>query len=512
MIQSMYNAVSGLRGTKISLDVISNNVANIGTTGFKSSSVSFSEMFNQTIQGATAPSSVVGGRNPAQIGLGVSVSSITTSNTQGSLQATGKATDVAIEGDGYLITSNGTAHSYTRDGSLLLDGEGTLVSSASSYAIQGWSADPGTGVIDTTQQISNMSLPVGSLSVARATTQAAIGGNLDASTENGLACNAVIQAYDSLGTAHAMNIAFTKISGDTSQGYADTDTTTLGTGTVSIAVGSETPVNITLDASNNTLQGLRDAINASSVNATATIVDEGSGTTPYQLEIVSEEGAVVVDTSGLTAGSGTVPVFSDLLNSRWNWNVSSDDVDPSAGVLGGVLTFDTSGKPVETYGDVELHLLSPNGAQNPMDIRLSFDEMTQLSGENTVSPVSQNGLPLGVLESFTIGSNGIVTGAFTNGMSQALGQIAMAKFSNPAGLCKIGGNSLIETPNSGLPQVGVPSVGNMGSLAAGFLESSNVDLSSEFANMIVAQRAFQANSRIITTSDEVLQELVQLKR
>lgn len=507
MIQSMYNAVSGLRGTKTALDVISNNVANIGTTGFKSSTVSFSEMFNQTIQGATAPSSVVGGTNPAQIGLGVSVSSITTTDTQGSLQATGKSTDVAIEGDGYLIVSNGTAHSYTRDGSLVLDGEGTLVSSASGLAIQGWGADPSTGIIDTTQTISNMSLPVGSLSVARATTQAAIGGNLNASTDSGLACNAVIQAYDSLGSAHALNVAFTKISGDSSQVYADTNITTLGTGTLSITVGTNTPVDITLDASNNTLQGLCDAINASGVDATAAIVN---GDTGYYLEVTSENGAVMVDTSGLAGG--TVPVFSDLANSRWNWTVSSDDVDPTLGTLSGVMTFDTAGKPVETYGDVELHLYSPNGAQNPMDIRFSFAEMTQLSGENTVSPVSQNGLPLGVLESFTIGSNGVVTGAFTNGMSQALGQIALAKFSNPAGLCKIGSNRLIETPNSGLPQVGVPSVGNMGSLAAGFLESSNVDLSSEFANMIVAQRAFQANSRIITTSDEVLQELVQLKR
>jgi flagellar hook protein FlgE len=143
---------------------------------------------------------------------------------------------------------------------------------------------------------------------------------------------------------------------------------------------------------------------------------------------------------------------------------------------------------------------------------LSFQSITQLAGNTTVSATSQNGLPLGGLDSFSIGKDGVISGSFTNGMSQPLGQMALAQFSNAAGLTKAGNNLLIESSNSGLPQIGQPSEGSLGNITAGFLESSNVDLPTEFAAMIVAQRGFQANSRIITTSDEILQELVQLKR
>jgi flagellar hook protein FlgE len=416
MIQAMYNGVSGLRAHKTQMDVISNNIANINTIGFKSSRVNFREMLSQTVRGATAPKpGGIGGTNPVQIGLGTSVGSVDASISQGSLISTGKLTDVAVEGNGYLVLGDGSGKYYTRDGSLSLDSEGILVSAGSGLKVLGWMADPFTGVIDNTVPISASSairLPVGQLAISRQTTGVTYGGNLNSNAAAGESYGMSAQVYDSLGAAHTLTVDFTK-----------------------------------------------------------------------------------------TANPG-----------EWSWVASSPDADPAAPVGSGSVTFDSNGNCLTSSGSVSLTLASANGATNPVDMSLSFQSITQLAGDTTISPTSQNGLPLGGLDSFTIGKDGVISGAFTNGMSQPLGQIALAQFSNAAGLSKAGSNLLIESSNSGLPQIGQPSVGSLGNITAGFLESSNVDLPSEFAAMIVAQRGFQANSRIITTSDEILQELVQLKR
>lgn len=416
MIQAMYNGVSGLRAHKTQMDVISNNIANINTIGFKSSRVNFREMLSQTVKGATAPKpGGVGGTNPVQIGLGTSIGSVDASIGQGSLISTGKPTDVAIEGNGYLILGDGQGKFFTRDGSLSLDSEGILVSAGSGLKVLGWMADPFTGVIDNTVPISASSairLPVGQLAISRQTTSVTYGGNLNSNTATGESYGMSALIYDSLGAPHTLTVDFTK-----------------------------------------------------------------------------------------TANPG-----------EWSWVATSPDADPAVPVGNGLTTFDSNGNCLTSSGSASLTLASANGATNPIDMSLSFQSITQLAGDTTISPTSQNGLPLGGLDSFTIGKDGVISGSFTNGMSQPLGQIALAQFSNAAGLSKAGNNLLIENSNSGLPQIGQPSVGSLGNITAGFLESSNVDLPSEFAAMIVAQRGFQANSRIITTSDEILQELVQLKR
>jgi len=408
MIQAMYNGVSGLRSHKTMMDVISNNIANINTIGYKAARVSFKEMFSQTLKGATAPrSGGSGGTNPAQIGLGSSIGSIDVSQNQGSLQPTGKITDLAIEGNGCFIMSDGQGMFYSRDGSFIIDSAGNLVSAGSGLKVLGWKADRVTGAIDSTSPISSasvISLPVGQL--ARQTTEVTYGGNLDSSMAAGETHSVSALIYDSLGTKHTLWVTFTK-------------------------------------------------------NATA---------------------------------------------NEWAWEA----VEGGAAVGSGTITFDGTGKSPSASGTISLPLT--NGANTPLGSTLSFGAITQLAGDTTVSATSQNGLPLGMLDSFTIGKDGVVSGVFTNGTSQPLAQIALSVFSNPSGLNKVGNNLLVESSNSGLPQIGQPSVGSIGKVIAGFLESSNVDLPTEFANMIVAQRGFQANSRIITTSDEILQELVQIKR
>jgi flagellar hook protein FlgE len=416
MIQAMYNGVSGLRAHKTQMDVVSNNIANINTIGFKGSRVCFREMFNQTLKGATAPKSgSIGGTNPLQIGLGSSVGSVDINQVQGSLQPTGKSTDVAIEGNGYFVLGDGSGKYYSRDGSFILDSEGNLVSAGSGFKVLGWAADPTTGKIDTTKAItagSGIRLSVGQLGIARQTSNITYGGNLDSSLAVGGNVSVTAELYDSLGVAHSLTVTFTK-----------------------------------------------------------------------------------------TANP-----------SEWSWVADCADKATGSTVGSGTITFDESGKSEVTTGSISLTLASANGATNPVASTLHMQSITQLAGESTISPTSQDGLPLGMLDNFTIGKDGIISGSFTNGMSQPLAQIALAQFSNPSGLVKFGNNMLAETSNSGLPQIGQPSTGSLGKTISTFLESSNVDLPTEFANMIVAQRGFQANSRVITTSDEILQELVQLKR
>ncbi len=417
MIQAMYSGVSGLKAHRTELDVIGNNIANINTTGFKAGRVTFREMLSQTLRGGGAPNADTGGSNPMQVGLGVGVSSIDMLQAQGSLQATGRPTDLAIEGNGFFVFGDGTGMKYSRDGSLQIDSEGNLVSAASGLRVLGWMADQTTGTIDSTKPItasSTISVPVGKLGIARATSKITFGGNLDAKTEPGATISGRSgQFFDSHGRTHPINLSFTK-----------------------------TPDPAT-----------------------------------------------------------------------WTYSFTSADApDPNVPIATGTIVFDEKGRPDVKYVTLNVTLANPDGATNPQQIVVQLEPIQMLDGNTTLSPVYQDGLSLGTLETFSVDKAGIITGNLTNGATLLLGRLAIAEFSNPAGLNRAGNNLYIESPNSGLPQVGEPGTGSRGRISAGFLESSNVDLSTEFANMIVAQRGFQANSRIITAADEILQELVQLKR
>jgi flagellar hook protein FlgE len=413
MIQAMYNGVSGLQAHKSEMDVISNNIANINTVGFKSSRMSFREMMSQTLRGASeGASSGVGGMNPMQIGLGVGVASIDVSQSQGALIATGKPTDIAIAGSGFIPLGDGNARYYTRDGSLQLDANGNLISAASGLKVLGWTADLNTGIIDDTAPItatSGIQLPVGQLSICRQTSQVTFGGNIDVT---GGTFEKSVALYDSLGIPHTVTVQFAK-----------------------------------------------------------------------------------------TANDG-----------EWAWTATSADAAALTTVGTGTIQFDSAGRSQTASGALSLTLAMDNGAVNPIGATMDFSTINQLKGETTLMATKQDGVSLGTLDSFSISKNGVISGVFTNGMNQVLGQLALASFSNPGGLSKNANNLYAETSNSGLPQIRQPASGSLGSISTGFLESSNVDLPTEFANMIVAQRGFQANSRVITTSDEILQELVQLKR
>ncbi|WP_207455043.1 flagellar hook protein FlgE [Herbiconiux sp. SYSU D00978] len=391
MLRSLYSGISGLRAHQTMLDVTGNNIANVNTTAFKSSSTQFQDTLSQVVQGAGGAQAEVGGTNPAQIGLGVQVAGISTNFTQGATQSTGRATDLMIAGDGFFIVNAGGETLYTRAGSFDFDTAGRLVTPDGAI-VQGWQSV--NGQLNEGGVLGPITLPTDAVSAPTPTTGATVTGNLPSDAPNGTELVRDIVTYDASGAERTLSVSFS-----------------------------------------------RDANGVWSAAA-----EDANGTT---------------QTTNITFVDGRV-------------------------TGGGALTVD--------------------------GIAVDLSGVTNWSGPASVSISDQNGSPSGTLTSWSLGKDGILTGSFSNGDKVPLARIALANFVNPGGLEKTGSSAYRPTVNSGDATVGAPGQGGTGALVAGALEMSNVDLSAEFTNLIVAQRGFQANARIITTSDEVLQELTSLKR
>jgi flagellar hook protein FlgE len=415
MLRSMFSAISGLRGHQIMMDVIGNNIANVNTVGFKSGRVNFQDILSQTLHGATAPSGGLGSIDPAQIGLGMTVAGIDVLQTQGNLQSTGKTTDMAIQGDGFFIESDGGATYYTRDGAFDIGLDGSLSNPASGMKVQGWQADA-AGKIDVTQPITDLTIPIGQRTTALATSHVTISGNLDAGAADATQVPTTMTVFDSLGVSHSVKVTFTKTGANAWSWAASKDPA--DTGISIVGAGGPPPVN--------------------------------QGTLAY--------------TSGGVFQAQT-----------------------------GTLSF--------TF---------PDGATATTP-GIDLSAMTQFSG--TSQPAGQtDGFTSGTLVTFAVGNGGELSGVYSNGQTQVLGQIALASFLNSAGLLRAGQNNFSATSASGAAAIGAAGSGGRGTVMTGALEMSNVDLATQFTGMITAERGFQANSRVITTSDEMLQELVNLKR
>ncbi|MER3543656.1 MAG: flagellar hook protein FlgE [Chloroflexota bacterium] len=411
MMRSMFSAIAALNLHQLYLDVIANNLSNVNTPGFKGSRVSFQDMFSQTLRGGSAPTGTIGGINPAQIGLGARLGGLDILFTQGSLQATGKNSDLAIQGDGFFIYQGAEANLYSRDGTIDLSADGYLANPNTGLYILGWQADD-QGNIDPTQPIGRIRIPTG-ISQARATANATFQGNLDANTAVGNSFTTTMQIYDSLGGQHTIEITFTR------------------------------------DAAANT----------------------------------------------------------------WTWTAtSSDPAITGITVTGSPIVFTPEGQYDPNNPATSIEITLNNGAVSPQTVNLDFTNLTQLADDSDVSMANQDGMAPGSLIGFNITDKGEVVGLFSNGLNQIIGQLALANFVNPSGLQRVGQNLFIPSANSGTAQIGTAGTSGRGSIAAGYLEMSNVDLAQQFTDMIVAQRGFQANSRVITTSDEMLQDLVNLKR
>ena len=466
MMRSMFSGVSGLRAHQLKMDTIGNNIANVNTVGYKSQRATFQEVFNQTLRGAGSPQAGKGGTNPQQVGLGISLSSIDTFHVRGAVQRTDNLTDLAINGDGFFILSNsedGLSRSYTRAGNFSLDDDGNLVA-ANGYRVLGYMVDPDTNVLKS--QLEGIKISKSEMVAAKKSTYSIFEGNVD---------NQI--------TALASNLTF-------------------------VGGATDPEDSVTIPAG------------AKYWETTATVYDSLGG--KHTLKYTFFRGVDETGTIDNAEDNDWCVLIYDQDKKRYyrGANTGKATMDTTTGGDAPQdflfhLKFDANGlldtAASENSGKVQLTVPGLNGSSD-ITLSIDFTKITQFANESNAAVTSSDGYPQGSLDTFSIGPTGEIHGIFTNGMSKIIGQIALAAFKNPAGLEKTAENMFQVTPNSGDPIVGLPGSSGLGSINSGTLEMSNVDISNEFAEMISTQRGFQANSRIITTSDEMLQELVNLKR
>ncbi|WP_461366932.1 flagellar hook protein FlgE [Candidatus Darwinibacter acetoxidans] len=506
MLRSMFAGVSGLKAHQMRMDVIGNNIANVNTAGYKASRVTFQEMLSQTTRGATAPTANRGGSNPQQVGLGVQLGSIDVKHTQGNTQSTGYITDLAIEGDGFFILAegeDGLNRLYTRAGIFGLDSggtEGNLVSLVNGMRVMGYRAE--NGIIDYTS-LKPLYISGSQTIEARATDQVVFGGNLDSRYTEGTGVRRTVQVYDSLGTEHTIVVDLTKTNEDNTwdwKAYWLVPSTAISAD----QAGGITP-NARYVVHGNQLwkvdpgyeyseNKLPDGEVVASFNDGVWAVKDGSAEFTF--------GTLLANGTFLTAVSDGSSLVLTAESAVGQAEVDPDDTR---------IKFGTNGSFLGPKPEKAVISFDPAGAES-IRIKLDFTQFTQYADTFTGKFLSQNGHTSGALESFTIDQNGVIVGSFSNGLTQALGQVALAKFANPGGLMRSGSTMFMESTNSGSAQVEPAGAPGFGQIIPSALEMSNVDLSEEFTDMIITQRGFQANSRIITTSDEMLQELVNLKR
>lgn len=463
MMRSLYAGVSGLQNHQTRMDVIGNNISNVNTTGFKRGRVNFQDMISQQLAGSAKPTDELGGVNPKDIGLGMSIATVEQVFTQGNLQTTGVGTDVAIQGSGFFILKNGEESYYTRNGIFGVDKDGTLTNPANGMRVQGWMAEElnGEQIVSTAATPTDLVIPVGSKDPARETANVLFSCNLNKNTpeilegasEGDIAKGTWAteqKIYDSFGNEHLLSVSFRRV--------------------VDNPNAWEATVNVDAD------------------NADYTQTRIGLGTTDGM------QNTFVVEFDNM----GTLQSVTDS-----NGNVSNER---------GEIVLQTSYTVPESEADAD-----GNPARHTFNINLGTigsmkNTITQSASKSSTKAYSQDGYTLGYLDNFKIDSSGTITGVYSNGTNKVIGQLALATFTNERGLEKSGDNTYSETNNSGQAAIGESGVAGKGSLLAGALEMSNVDLSEQMTDMIVTQRGFQSNAKTIQTADTLLETVLSLKR
>ena len=575
MMRSMYSGVAGLKTHQTKMDVIGNNIANVNTVAYKSQSVTFSELMYQTTQNASGANAATGtaGINARQIGLGVKTGAINTAiTTEGASQTTNNPFDIRITGDSFFVVSNGTDTFFTRDGSFYVDGQGNLAMTSNGYNVMGWQVDPETMDVrqETVSALRIMS-PENMTYPPEATTKAYIAGILDKNDTNvtsssGKTMN--LQFYDQLGYSYTAKFVIKdtdvegkytvelgdiidsqnkSIAGYNEDGTAKPISTQVPFGTKNTVEEIHTsglldgyklegnkitgPNNYELDLSVTPadVAKLAQAFGVDSNNAKELAEFEGLTKTLSFTEangtITSQEFTLVELVYNTTKNNKT-PSGSLELTANPIGDMKEIVTDKVAKTETAILTFDaTTGKfkniggGEESIITLELAGVDPDGRFSNIAIDFSNTTMYNNSGTSTIAATNGDtkglgsGRKLGQMSGISISNDGKIYASYDNGQSKLLGQIAVAQFSNASGLEKDGDNLYKASQNSGaFDGIGVDIMADGGYMTTGVLEMSNVDLSAEFTEMITTQRGFQANSRIITVSDTLLEELVNLKR
>ena len=581
---ALFTGLSGLTSNSRRLDVIGNNIANVNTTAFKSTRMSFAPTFSRNFSLGTAPGDTTGGSNPGQVGLGVTVGGTQRNFNNGAIGVTGVATDLAIEGDGFFIVNQSGSRFYTRAGGFIRNPENDLMTQ-SGAKVMGFGVDDQFNLVD--GNLVELNIPVGTLTLAEQTDNVIFNGNMNASGE-----------IASTGSIHETRAFFTDLAGTTPITAAtDLLTTDIyvsdGAGGFTIAFdSSESGRSITIDGiekggkdlgsatfaisgfavegadafgstfgellaffdeylgtDSSAIGGSSDLGGSVQINANGQIVVVGNEGTVQSLEI--ETGNITVNGPGGGLGNPMVmtktgdadgesvrtsfvvydslgtPLTIDLSfvlqatnpsgGTTWEFIAESNASGENDRLLAlGEVSFDSNGRFTGSSNQ-SFSIVRTNGATTPLTVNMDFDSNTDSitsftdSGSNFAA-VYQDGSPIGTLAAFSIGEDGAISGAFTNGLTRTIGQVALAKFANPEGLVDVGGSLFGSGPNSGTALVAKPREFGTGRVVGGALELSNVDLSQEFIDMILASTGYSAASRVITTTDELMTQLLALGR
>ena len=465
MMPSLFTAVSGIKSQQTSLDVIANNIANADTTGYKSSSVSFSDLLSQTLSGASSATTTSGGKNAVQVGTGVKVASTNTDMTTGSLESTGVDTDCAISGNGYFIVQDGSSYLFTKDGEFGIDADGNL--NVDGHIVCGWS----DYTVDTD-------------------------GNYVFNTQSGVSA---LNLYDD--GKKVMSADATSAAALT--GYVKTSASVVSGAALSVASG------VTLTTSSgtvSTVSGIASALSATSADMTTTMT------------LYDEQG----NSYDATVSWKKYATDSSTNTTSWYYEVSADglNISPSSGFVlfnsaGEMITSEnnTSGFDLTNFAATPSVAFTPtSNAVNSFTVKLDLSGVKNVttSDSATVSVKSIDGYSAGTLNDVSVEEDGTITGTYTNGKTQPLGMIAIATFANAEGLTKVGDNMFAQSSNSGTYTAVTAGENGSGALKSGYLEMSNVDLSEEFSKMMISQRAYQANTKVVSTCDSMLQSLINM--
>lgn len=506
--------LSGLKASSEALNTIANNLSNMNTTAFKSQSVSFSDLFYQQI-GTT------GSGNPVQVGAGTQVGSTETDFTQGGVQETGNNSDVYLNGNGFFVVQSGDLTEYTRAGNFTQSSDGHLTTQ-DGQNVMGYPVV--NGVVDTNAPLVPIVIPANAVEQPQATTSLSLTANLDASSAVGTTVPAQVTIYDSLGVAHVATVNFTNQgSGNWSYNISLPDTlasSSTTNSTVSPAVTTNTYTfsqsggntgtvdpSTTLTISGDTASG------TASIVAPTITAGESLSTYAGALNDALTAAGILSTSASVSVGAGnTLAISGDSFSTAGN--VVQEPVSTNAS---GTLSFNGDGNLISPAGNVSgITFSGLSDGATALDFSWNLystnnqPSVSQVAEASGVSGTTQNGYAGGESNGFTIDSNGVISATFTNGMTTPVGQLALANVTNSQGLELVAGNNYQTTLASGSASVGVAGSAGLGTIQDAALEASNVDISTQFSNLIVEQQAFDASSKAITTFDTISQDTLNM--
>lgn len=557
LLNSLFAGVSGLRNHQSMMDVIGNNIANVNTIGYKGSRVTFSDTFNQFVKAGTNPTESTGGTNTFQVGLGMKINSIDRNWNQGTFERTGITTDLALQGPGMFVLKNNGEQFYSRAGAFVFDANGKLVNPQNGAVVQGKIAND-DGVIPPGNNLEDIEIDTNLKLPAVATSLIKWGGNLKSNSDVTRSEKVELRGninsgetgpfsppenttiYNEYGEEFKFKVEYvatgTPNQYDLNWELLDSDGKALATpvnGSITALTFEENPAGsgtFVMDAasiakfdntnnkvhdSTSNISFIFDAQNVTQNESTTTLSSSADGN--REPNIVS--GSVTVFDSLGNAHQATLK-FTRLDTNQWTWTVSvpGESTGGAPASTTGTIEFNSDGTldPAKVSPNNPQFTFVPAGGANPVVIDLDFGSgfngVTQTSSSSVVSALSQDGSASASLSNLNIDQYGNIVGIFSNGNSRTLAQIMAATFTNLNGLISTGDNMYAAYANSGEPRIGSLGEETGTTVQSGALEQSNVDLSEEFTKMIVSQRGFQSNARVITTADNLLQEITNLIR